>query len=262
MTFEDFFYKKLLKPLLYKSTLGKNSIDGNADTGFNFEYMYQNKPSGDGFLGKSIDRILLNLPAVQATRNRKESIKKILKKEMESRAGTDGALQILDIASGPARYLVELGSELTQGFKAVCLDIDNRSLEYGRKLAAEYNVQHLIEYRQADIFKNDHLEKTCFTPDFMIASGLYVYHDDDATVRSLETLSTLLPKGSKALIDNQINNPSRKLMEKLGTTTRGTAWKLFYRTEQEMKQLLSPFFSSIEFTVDRWGMYCIAVATK
>ena len=100
---EDIFYKKIIRPIMYKSTLGKNSIDGFADTGFNFEYMYKNVPSGDGVVGRFVDRILLNLPAVQATRNRKETIKKILRREVLHNSRHNKKTRILDIASGPAR---------------------------------------------------------------------------------------------------------------------------------------------------------------
>lgn len=155
---EDFFYQRMLRPVLYTSTLGKNSIDGNADTGFNFEHMYRNQPSGDGAFGAFIDRVLLNLPAVQATRNRKETIKKKLKKEITDGAATGECFNILDVASGPARYLVELGAELQGSFKALCLDLDDRSLDQGNKLAAAHGVQHLIEYRRADIFDAEQLD--------------------------------------------------------------------------------------------------------
>jgi SAM-dependent methyltransferase len=259
---EDLFYQKLLRPILYKSTLGKTSIEGLADTGFNFDYMYRNEPSGDGAIGKLIDKVLLSLPAVQATRNRKETIKQILKAEITQNINRNKKTNILDIACGTARYLVELAAEMKHGFHALCLDCDERSMAEGKKLLEANNAAGLIEYKKADIFNKDELGSLHFNPGFIIASGLYVYHDDASAKKSIEMLAGLLPIGGKILVDNQIKNPSRKLMEKVCKTTRGESWALVYRTEEQMSNLLSPYFQNLTFTTDKWGMYNIGVGTK
>jgi ubiquinone/menaquinone biosynthesis C-methylase UbiE len=224
--------------------------------------MYRNVPSGDGIFGKFIDKILLNLPAVQATRNRKDTIKKILREEVQHNIQCNKETKILDIASGPARYLVELGSELGKGFIALCLDIDEKSLQKGRELAQEYNLTHLIAYRKADISNAEKIDNLDFRPCFIIVSGLYVYQDDEFVKRSLGKLCKLLQPGDKILVDNQINSPSRKLMEKVCKTTQGSAWKLAYRSEEHMKSLMVPYFKDITSFLDKWGMYNIAVGIK
>jgi len=247
---------------MYQSTLGRNSINGFADTGFNFEHMYRNQPSGYTPFGKFVDRILLNLPAVQATRNRKDNIKNILKEEVRKYNPENKTLHILDLACGAARYLVELEAELREGFKALCLDADEQSLSLGKKLAQEYKATNLIEYRIADIFNEKVLDSTAFKADFIVVSGLFVYHDDDAVKKHVKLFSKYLDAGKKILVDNQINNPSRKLMEKVCTTTQGISWSLYYRTESHMQSLLSPFFTDIESSTDKWGQYNILVGRK
>jgi len=262
MNAEDLFYKKILKPIIYKSPLGKNSIDGTADTGFNFDYMYNNIASGDTALGRLVDRVLLNLPAVKATRNRKESIKKILRAELHDSLRAGRQLQVLDVASGPARYLVELGAEEGGGFRALCLDSDERSLDHGRKLAGQFGVSHLIEYRRVNIFNARELEALTVKPDIIIASGLYVYHNDTTVRKSLESLAGLLEPGKKILVDNQVANPSKKLMEKICTTTTGASWKLYYRREDEMADLLSSFFEQEHASLDKWRIYHLSVGRR
>ncbi len=260
--FDDFFYSKIVKPLMYKSTLGRNSIEGLADTGFNFEYMYQNKSSGEGLVGAVIDKIILNLPAVKATRNRKETIKTIISRHITENMQKSNSTCILDIASGSARYLVELDSGLKNSFRALCLDRDERSLQVGRLLAEKFGVQENITFQKADVFDGKALKRALdFEPDVIVVSGLYVYCDDETVRRSLNMLSALLRPHGTILVDNQLDNPSRKLMEKVCQTTSGTSWKLRYRSEAEMKALMEPLFNNIRCTTDKWGIYNIAVGT-
>lgn len=247
---------------MYKSTLGRNSIEGLADTGFNFEYMYQNKSSGEGLVGAVIDKIILNLPAVKATRNRKETIKTIISRHITENMQKSNSTCILDIASGSARYLVELDSGLKNSFRALCLDRDERSLQVGRLLAEKFGVQENITFQKADVFDGKALKRALdFEPDVIVVSGLYVYCDDETVRRSLNMLSALLRPHGTILVDNQLDNPSRKLMEKVCQTTSGTSWKLRYRSEAEMKALMEPLFNNIRCTTDKWGIYNIAVGT-
>lgn len=257
---EDFLYKKVIRKIAYNSTLGKTSIEGDSDTGFNFDYMYRNEPSGNGRFGEIVDKILLNLPAVKATRNRKETIKKILREELKNNGNKQ--INILDVASGPARYLVEFANEKNVGFKALCLDNDKRSLEIGEELLRQYSVNNSITFKSANIFNDKELNLLSFNPDYIIASGIYVYHDDISVKKSVKIFSNLLDKGQKILVDNQIKNPSKKLMEKVCTTTQGKSWELHYRSEEHMISLLDPCFKIIHSDIDKWGMYNIIVAIK
>ena len=66
----------------------------------------------------------------------------------------------------------------------------------------------------------------------------------------------------KILVDNQISNPSRKLMEKAMIKSDGEVWALKYRTESHMISLLEPNFSLLSSTVDKYDMYNIITAER
>src|SRR3989338_6037770 len=102
---DDFVYKKIIRSLLLTSCFGRKSVLGRSESGVNFEYMYDNKSHGYTWLGKLVDRILLNLPAVKATRNRKDSILKILKNEIKDNIIREIHTKIVDIGSGFIYYL-------------------------------------------------------------------------------------------------------------------------------------------------------------
>src|SRR3990167_1055984 len=105
---EDFFYRVILRNLLKTSKLGYGVVVTGAESGANFEHMYNNKPEGSFIIGRYIDKALLNLPAVHATRGRKEDIKKVLWNEISNNRILGRKTKVLDLASGGARYLREL----------------------------------------------------------------------------------------------------------------------------------------------------------
>ena len=78
---EDFIYKRIIKNLIYSSRLGRRSALGYADSGINFDHIYQNNPKGYNRFGVIVDRLLLNLPGCKATRERFKKIKRILEDE-------------------------------------------------------------------------------------------------------------------------------------------------------------------------------------
>src|SRR3990167_8787788 len=98
--FEDVLYQKIIRNLLLMSKFGRQSVLGEAATGYNFDYMYQNKPSGFNPLGYLIDFVLLNLPAVRATRDRRINLVKILSNEIRNNKTIGKTTKIVDIACG------------------------------------------------------------------------------------------------------------------------------------------------------------------
>ncbi len=96
----------------------------------------------------------------------------------------------------------------------------------------------------------------------MVASGLTVYIDDDKVFDVIRQVYEGLNKGGLFLLDSQVSNPSRKLMEKVCTTKEG-AWVLFYRpAEFWRKQLYKAGFRDVVVSHDEWNMYNICTARK
>ena len=130
---DDFFYRVILRSILKLSKLGHGFIISGAESGENFEHIYNNKSQGTYLIGKCIDRILLNLPSVRATRARKEEIKKLLRKEISHNRSAGSKTRVLDLASGGARYLRELTVEHENGdIESLCIDKNMRCVNLGR----------------------------------------------------------------------------------------------------------------------------------
>jgi SAM-dependent methyltransferase len=260
---EDFWYKNILKNILQLSKLGRTSMK-TADSGLNFDHMYRNRAKGVSAFGVFVDRILLNLPSVKVTRNRKEIIIKILRNEILNNLVLKRKTKILDIASGPARYLVELISQFDQNeIEVLCIDKDKRSLNFGKVLAGKTPMR----YAKADIFKTHHLKrlgkKIQWAPNIILCSGLFEYKEDDFVEAILKDVNVNIERGGLFIFISLATNPTRKLMSRLGCTAEGKAWDLIYRNPERFREwIINLGFRDVIISLDRWGMYEFCTCRK
>lgn len=262
---ERIFYDKILRGLIFTSRLGRKSMMGYADSGINFDYIYRNAPSGYSRIGKMVDRILLNLPAAKATRNRKNKIIEILKDEIENNKRLSKKTKIVDLASGPARYLIELISDYNKDHvEILCLDLDRRALALGKKQSQNKP----ILYKKANVLRfNPHYkrisEKHSWKPNLVLISGLYEYQEDKIVIESLKYIHENLEDNGLLFLITQIGNPNRKLIEKLGITRSGKSWVLFYRDPPTLNHFIEESgFGEISIEIDKWKMYAFCTARK
>jgi SAM-dependent methyltransferase len=89
--------------------------DAGFDSGRTLDYVYQNKPQGITPLGRAFDRAYLNTIGWRGIRARKTSLKDVLREAIEKVHQAGRPVRVLDIASGPGRYLLEAIRELDQG---------------------------------------------------------------------------------------------------------------------------------------------------
>jgi len=239
-------------------------MKGEADSGLNFDHMYRNHPKGISGFGKFVDRLLLNLPSVKATRNRKEIIIKILENEIINNFILGKKTRILDAASGPARYLVELLEGNRQyNIEVLCIDKDIRSLNFGRILAGKKP----IRYARVDVLHARHLKRLSkrihWKPNIIIISGLFEYKDDNFVKNILKEAYENIEYEGLFLFISQVDNPTKKLMSKVGVTSEGKSWELIYRKPEIFRiWLLQMGFKSVIISVDRWGMYEFCTCRK
>jgi SAM-dependent methyltransferase len=264
---EDFFYRVILKNLLKLSRLGYGIIVTGAESGANFEHMYDNRPAGKLIIGRYIDKALLNLPSVQATRGRKEDLKRVLWNEIHNNKLAGRKTRVLDLASGGARYLRELIDEhRNSDVESICIDKDRKCVGLGHNLATKERLSN-IRFFRGDIFHLEHLKKISsrmhWAPNVIIASGLFIYYNNDATERMLREIYESLPAEGAVIFSSYENLGSRKLMRKVGSTSSGEEWTLYYRKPDYWRNLLHRIgFRQIFILRDQWQMNNICTARK
>lgn len=261
---EDFFYKKIVRRIIFNSRVGRKSMMGYADSGINFDYLYRNCASGYTVFGKLIDRILLNLPSAKATQKRKENIEKLIRAKIQRNRSNGKKTRIVDLACGCSRYLVDAVSDADKAWvEALCIDRDENALQYGRKLAGDKP----ILYRRADLSKLPRYRgisrKLQWKPNLVIASGLFTYYDDAFFKYICSEVHSYLEDGGVFLFDSFEYNPSDKLFKKLGLTKGGTPWVLRWRSRDYIASLIKETpFSDVHFSLDEWGIFILATARK
>ncbi|OGW89287.1 MAG: hypothetical protein A3G33_02740 [Omnitrophica bacterium RIFCSPLOWO2_12_FULL_44_17] len=266
---DDFVYKKIIRSLLLTSCFGRKSVLGRSESGVNFEYMYDNKSHGYTWLGKLVDRILLNLPAVKATRNRKDSILKILKNEIKDNIIREIHTKIVDIGSGGARYIRELKDDPDlEKYEAVCVDYDSESVSLAKGLIKPHpELKSSLRFLKADAFKLNHLEefakKIKWTPNVIIASGFIYYLDDGVVKKVLSEIYRQLAPNGLLIMSNIKQSPSQKLMERVCTMQGSRPWVVYYRDPEVLRTwLMDVGFQFVVIGEDAWGMYNICTARK
>ena len=170
------------------------------------------------------DEYFHNHSAPKAVRNRKEYFKKILQKKLNGKT-----LQLLNIASGPARDIFEIYSTAVSKeiLKTTCIEMDEKAIIYAKALNKEF-LPH-INFINKNIFKFNTEEKY----DLIWSAGLFDYFDDKAFLMILNRMKKWIMPGGEIIIGNfnQANNPSRAYMEIFGE------WFLHHRTEEELYSL-------------------------
>jgi SAM-dependent methyltransferase len=262
---DNIIYKKIIKNIMFTSRLGRRTIFGYADSGINFDKIYLNKPKGYSKLGTFVEFVLLNLPAAKATRNRQIQLKKIISNEIRHNQDTDNKTRILNLASGPARYLTELiNKENEKQVEILCFDNDKNSLRLGKAITSKLSFTRFIKANvlKLDRYKNIGRIRNWYA-NIILASGFYFYCEDDTVQRSFKEVYDHLENKGLFIFDNLVGNPNKELLARIGITKTGKPWEFYYRKPNQIISWLKTIgFIEIETINDKWNMYIIYKARK
>lgn len=186
------------------------------------------------------DDFFHNHSAPKAVRNRKAYFKNLVLNKLQGRE----QLKILNIASGPARDLLELFQEIEaiKGLNVTCVEMDKNAIEYAQNLTKTYS-EH-IEF----INKNALRFQTDKQYDLVWSAGLFDYFDDKGFAFLLKRCKDWVKQDGEIVIGNfnENNNPTRDYMEIFGE------WFLHHRTENELINLaLQVGFQKEQISVGR-----------
>ncbi len=193
-------YERLCRPAGLKfravrcgmKTLGRLSAgirlgwQAGFDSGRTLDYVYQHQARGITPLGRAFDRAYLNSIGWRGIRVRKSSLKNVLRQAIEKVHQEGRPVRLLDIASGPGRYVLETIRELSAIPASLLLrDYQQENVEAARRLAHEFGVQK-VEAVQGDAFDRASLAAITPRPTLAIVSGLYeLFPSNEPVLHSL-----------------------------------------------------------------------------
>jgi alpha-beta hydrolase superfamily lysophospholipase len=234
------------------------------DSGQSLDYVYRNRSSGFSPLGKLIDRSYLNAIGWRGIRQRRVNLDRALRECIGEVIGRGETARVMDIASGPGRYVLEVLSSMPrEQVSAVLRDRSEGGLEQGRRLAAELGVGN-VRFETGDAFSTEELAGVTPRPNIAIVSGLYELFEDNAMIeRSLAGLAAAVDEGGYLIYTNQPWHPQIEMIARTLVNRDGVPWIMRRRTQLEMDALVRRAgFEKIGMEIDRWGIFTVSVARR
>jgi hypothetical protein len=234
------------------------------DSGESLDYVYEDVAHGKTVLSRQLDRFYLNAIGWQAMRERRVNLQKALRETVLLQNYYKEPSRIVDIASGPSRYVLSTIVGLPElNIIAQLRDMDDDGLEQGRNLAQRMNVSN-VEYVHGDAFDEQSLSELDPRPNIAIASGVYeLFSDNKLIASSLRGLSKSLCDGGYLVYTNQPSHPQLELIARVLTKRNGNPWEMRCRTQSEIDSLVEASgFEKVSMVEDSLGISTVSVARK
>ena len=234
------------------------------DSGVTLDYVYKNSPGGMTSLGRLIDKFYLNSIGWRGIRQRKINMEKLLRSAILQIQGEGRRVEIVDIAAGPGRYVLEAIREFpTESISATLRDYKQVNIEDGRRLAEKLALRN-VRFQQGDAFDKDSLATLSPRPTLSIVSGLYeLYADNEPVLRSLRGLAEAMDPGGYLLYTNQPWHPQVEFIARVLPNREGRPWIMRRRTQEEMDELVETAgFTKVAMEIDQWGIFTVSLARK
>jgi alpha-beta hydrolase superfamily lysophospholipase len=234
------------------------------DSGESLDHIYRDSASGLTPLGWLIDRCYLNAIGWRGIRQRKGNLMALLSRAIEMTAARGEPVRIIDIASGPGRYLLEtLKSCDAPGVSATLRDCSEPALQAGRALAREMEVVNAT-FHLGDAFHTESIASVTPRPNVGVVSGLYELFPDNPPIRaSLAGLAAAIPAGGYLVYTDQPWHPQVEMIARCLNNREGERWIMRRRTQAEMDGLVrAAGFEKLDMEIDRWGIFTVSLARR
>ena len=244
----------------------KLGIDTGFDSGSTLDYVYRNQASGATPLGRYFDFLYLQAIGWRGIRARKVNLERILKKAIEQQQAENRDVQIVDIAAGHGRYILETVAELPKKPVSILLrDYSDLNVEKGTLLIQQKGLRDIALFEKGNAFSEEELTNLSLKPTIAIVSGLYeLFNENSLLQSSLRGLANVVEEGDFLIYTNQPWHPQLEYIARALTSHReGQQWVMRRRTQLEMDQLVEAAgFTKKEMLVDEWGIFTVSIAVR
>ena len=235
------------------------------DSGLSLDYVYKNEPHGWSAFGRLIDKSYLNSIGWRGIRQRKANLENVLYDLIQKLHCNNRPVQILDIASGAGRYVIETISAFPEiPISATLCDYKEENVKAVRALADESNLDGAVVARRGDAFDRESLARIQPRATIGIVSGLYeLFPSNDLILNSLRGFAEAIEPGGYLIYTNQPWHPQLEFIANVLRNREGERWIMRRRTTGEMDELVrTAGFEKIDMEIDQWGMFTVSVARR
>jgi hypothetical protein len=261
---------KWLPARLALETIGRTSdgvrkgLERGFSSGEMLDYVYEDRPRGRLLLGQLIDRVFLDATGWRGIRERRANLARTLAGVVLARRAAGLPTRILDVASGPGRYLLDVARLVGPlGLELDCRDADDGALAQGRRLALELGLRN-TSFTRHDALDPAGLSAIRPRPDVAVVSGLYEIVLDDGAVRaSLSALVGLLPPSGLLVVTGQPRHPQLELIRNLLRHGDGSPWVMRPRPTALVESWCRAAGAvDVHTTPDSQGIFTITLGRK
>lgn len=260
--FSFLFQKMMMKTLGWMSKGIRVGMKHGFDSGVSLDHVYKNKAEGFTWLGKIIDYFYINAIGWRGIRKRKVHLQDSVRSVVDKVLAEGKPVRIMDIASGPGRYLIELAKEYERfDFKVLLRDYSHANIEEGKRIAKSLNCTN-VEFRIEDAFSAESFKAQDYCPNIVIVSGLYeLFPDNDLVNRSIAGFTANMEESGYLIYTGQPWHPQLELIANTLSNREGKKWIMRRRTQQELDQLFeNAGASKLDMQIDNWGIFTVSTA--
>lgn len=256
--------RALIRTVGRRSDGVRTCLELGLTSGKTVDYVYRNRPSGAGLLGRAIDRWFLAHPGWEAVRERRANVERLLREAIQALRGAGRPVSLLDVASGPAGYVLSVLREANgPDVLARCRDLDERWVREGAAEAARLGLAN-VRFERGDAFDHEALLALRPRPTLAVASGFYDWIVEDERVRrSLALLHEVLEPGGLLVVTNQVSHPSLGLVSSVFEGFDGAPLRMKMRPAEQVTGWLWELGYQVQRVLtDGKSRYSVALACK
>ncbi|MFT6985928.1 MAG: alpha-beta hydrolase superfamily lysophospholipase [Psychromonas sp.] len=230
------------------------------DSGVTLDHVYKNKPEGVTAVGRFIDKGFLNSIGWKGIRQRKVNSIASIKEKINALQDAGKEVKILDIAGGPARYLIEIADQHRDVIVQV-RDYQSQNVEQGRALALERGLTN-ITYTQSDAFDPGNYENNDFQPNIVIISGVFeLFPDNPLIINAIKGVASLIEDQGFLIYTGQPWHPQLQQIANVLGNHQQSKWIMRRRGQYELDYLFAQHgFEKDNMHIDDWGIFTVSSA--
>jgi SAM-dependent methyltransferase len=232
------------------------------DSGVMLDYVYKNRASGRGWIGRLIDRVYLNSVGWRGIRNRKALTRDAIARELRGLLKDKEHIDYLDIACGGAEYDLEaIAATDPERIRSELRDYRRENLDRARENAEALGLGGIV-FRQADAFDGGNYPER--SRDLIVSSGFWeIVEEDEPVRRCLHDCARALRPGGRLLFTIQPDHPQLELIARTLRSHTGHPWVMRLRSLELFDSWLREAgLEYLDHAMEPCGIFGVVTARK